>query len=147
MNSEGSVSQFAKVIPELLENGKTVTFSPKGVSMLPTIKSGDSVTLSGPDNLKKYDIVLYIRNDGKAVLHRIIGKDKDSGYIMCGDALLRHEYGITDDKIVAKVISFTHNNKTVTAGSFSFTMRTILVLIIRFFKRANNKVKRIFRIE
>ena len=59
---------------ERLAAGQKVQFSPRGISMLPMLRQGkDSVILSPlPENLRKYDIPLYQREDGKYILHRIV---------------------------------------------------------------------------
>jgi hypothetical protein len=59
-----------------------------------------------------YDIPLYKRNNGKFVLHRIIGFEKDS-YVMCGDNQLFAEKGIKDDNIIAVVETIIRNGKKI----------------------------------
>ena len=59
---------------EQFQSGRSVRFSPRGISMLPMLRQEiDSVVLSAiPDRLEKYDLPLYRRDDGKYVLHRIL---------------------------------------------------------------------------
>ena len=63
------LDELMPFITEQLNEGKSVTFSPRGTSMLPLLKEGrDSVTLSKPvGRLKKYDIPLYRRKNGQYV--------------------------------------------------------------------------------
>ncbi len=94
------------VIQEQIDAGRNVKFSPRGVSMLPMLRQGiDSVELSGaPERLEKYDIVLYRRDSGQYVLHRIVGIN--GTYTCIGDAQFDKEFGIRRDQIIAVVTSF-----------------------------------------
>ena len=58
------------LIREELSAGKSVRFSPRGVSMLPMLRPGmDTVTISPPpEKLKKYDLPLYRRDNGKYII-------------------------------------------------------------------------------
>jgi hypothetical protein len=60
------------LLQDELAAGRSVRFSPRGVSMLPMLVQGrDSVLLSPvPDKLKKYDLPLYRRKDGQYGLLR-----------------------------------------------------------------------------
>jgi len=63
----------------------------KGTSMMPLLKQDkDAVKLVKPDTLKKYDIVLFVRNNGDLVLHRIVKIRRDVFYIR-GDNCIRSE--------------------------------------------------------
>ncbi len=105
--------QLEQLIPlwkERLEAGQKVRFSPKGISMLPLFRQGkDSVLLSqAPEYLKKHDIVLYQRDDGNYVLHRIIKTDKTGLVYTClGDNQFVKEPGLRRDQIIAVVTEFT----------------------------------------
>ena len=52
------LEQLMPLIRDSLAAGKTVRFSPRGISMLPMLRQGiDSVVLSPlPEKLKKYDL-------------------------------------------------------------------------------------------
>lgn len=68
------LKEWIPLIEESLKQGKTVRFAPRGISMLPMLRQGiDCVILSPlPEKLKKYDLPLYQREDGKYILHRIV---------------------------------------------------------------------------
>lgn len=91
---------------ERLENGQSIRFSPRGISMLPMLRQGiDSVILSpAPETLKKYDLPLYRRDNGKYVLHRIV--DAGATYTCVGDNQFQLESGIRRDQILALVTGF-----------------------------------------
>ena len=72
----------------LLDEGREVRFTPKGVSMRPFIEGGrDSVILKKNDVVEVGDIVLAKLNDERFVLHRIIAKIGDN-LILMGDGNL-----------------------------------------------------------
>ena len=108
---------------EMLDAGGEVTFTVEGSSMLPTMTGGrDSVTLIKPKGrLKKYDIPLYRRDNGKFVLHRVI-EVTPSGYVMCGDNQFLKEYGITDSHLIGLVSSFTRNGKKIDVKNFWYRL-------------------------
>lgn len=110
---EMELKDLLPLIQSQLEAGKSVTFSPRGVSMLPMLRQGkDKVTLSpvkGP--LKKYDLPLYRMDSGKFILHRIVGVGET--YTCRGDNTYRLERGIRQDQLIAVVSSFTRGNTTI----------------------------------
>lgn len=87
MNKVVSIEDIVPLIKEQLNHNGTVRFTPKGNSMLPTLRNNkDSVTLKSPlFPLKKYDIAFYVRDNGQYVLHRIVDIPKDGTYTMRGD--------------------------------------------------------------
>ena len=96
---------------EQLDAGKTVKFSPRGISMLPMLRQGiDSVVLSPvPEKLKKYDLPLYQRDDGKYILHRIV--EAGQTYTCIGDNQFDYETGVRHDQMIAVVTSFTRGQR------------------------------------
>ena len=106
-----NMEDLMPLMRETLAAGKSVKFSPRGRSMLPMLREGrDSVVLSpveGP--LKKYDLPLYQRGDGKYILHRIVGTGTRDGqliYTCMGDNQLVLEYGVTQEQMIAVVTGF-----------------------------------------
>lgn len=99
------------LIREHLAAGKTVKFSPKGVSMLPMLRQGiDSVVLSPlPKKLNKYDLPLYQRENGQYVLHRIVKVDET--YTCTGDNQFALEKGLRHDQMIAVVTAFYRGGK------------------------------------
>ena len=106
------LEQLMPLIQENLAAGKTVRFSPRGISMLPMLRQGvDSVVLSpAPDKLRKYDIPFYRRDDGKFILHRVV-KVRENGYVILGDNCLNKEYGIKEDEVIGVMTSFVRDGK------------------------------------
>ena len=81
------VAEMIPVIEAALHNGKLVEMTVTGNSMKPMLKDRiSSVKLTKPYNLKKGDVVLFLRNDGHYVLHRIINIHEDL-YDIVGDMM------------------------------------------------------------
>jgi len=97
-----ALKELWPIMQEQILAGKKARFGPKGTSMLPLIRQGiDTVVLEkAPDKLKKYDLPLYLRENGQFVLHRVVGENKD-GYIMCGDNQCVREYAVKHSQILA----------------------------------------------
>ena len=105
------LEQLMPLIREYLAAGKTVKFSPRGISMLPMLRQGiDDVVLSPlPEKLKKYDLPLYQRDDGHFVLHRIVRVGET--YTCIGDNQFELEHGLRHDQMIALVTAFYRNGK------------------------------------
>ena len=61
-------------VDELLKDGQPVQFPITGWSMYPFLSDGDLVTVApiDPTTLKVGDVVLYRREHGPLILHRLI---------------------------------------------------------------------------
>ena len=110
---EMELKELMPIIMEKLSAGQTVKFSPMGISMLPMLRQKiDSVVLSAPPaKLKKYDLPLYIRDNGKYILHRVI--EAGDTYTCCGDNQFQMERGIRPDQIIAIVTGFYRDDKYI----------------------------------
>ncbi len=119
-NKKTELDAIMPLLREQLAAGGTVTFSPRGVSMLPMIRQGrDSVTLSPvKGRLKKYDLPLYIRDNGQYVLHRIVRVGET--YSCMGDNQYQVENGIRHDQIIGVVSSFSREGRTVKVTALSY---------------------------
>ena len=104
---------------ELLPQVDSLPLDVTGSSMSPFLVHGrDSVRLSAIRRpLHAGDIVLYQRDSGEYILHRICRTD-GSTYTMVGDAHTVVESGIRPDQIFALVTEATRNGKKLTPGSF-----------------------------
>lgn len=103
----------------LLEETQTVPLVISGSSMTPFLAPGrDTVYLSKAKKpLRKGDMVLYRRNNGYYILHRVFKADAD-GYTMVGDAQTQLEPGITRDQVCAVVTAVRRKGKLLQRGSF-----------------------------
>ena len=75
-------------VAEMLDEGREVRFSPKGVSMRPFIEGErDSVVVKKCPDAEVGDIVLAKLGNGRFILHRVIAKSGESLTLM-GDGNL-----------------------------------------------------------
>ena len=100
------LEELMPLISDQLEKGNAVRLTPQGTSMLPLLRPGqDSVLLRSPaKELRKFDIVLYQRDSGQFVLHRLV-KTGDT-YTALGDHQITPESGIRREQILAVVAAF-----------------------------------------
>ncbi len=108
---------MTKKIEDVISEKGFYAVKPKGMSMYPMLKPDCSdvlvVKIDAPLNI--YDVPLYKRDDGKYVLHRILGKDS-GGFICCGDNQTVLEHNVTEDMIVGRLESWYKNGKKHTVS-------------------------------
>ena len=114
-----------------------------GISMYPLLRQRkDSVHIVKINKtLKKNDVILYQRDSGQYVLHRII-KIKNGNYIICGDNQWQKEYGITDEHIIGIMIGYYRKEKYHTVNSFGFKIYTFIIRLTRPIRRLRDYIKR-----
>ncbi|MBE7040990.1 MAG: hypothetical protein E7400_03380 [Ruminococcaceae bacterium] len=96
---------------ELLSENKAVNMTVTGNSMMPLWRDRvDSVILKKPDRIKNLDVVLYVQDNGQAILHRII-KCRKEGYYIVGDNQIDVDGPIRADQIKAVVTDFWRSGK------------------------------------
>lgn len=136
---------------EILNRDGRLIYSSVGDSMLPMIKQGrDLLVIEKPaGRLKRYDIPLYKRDNGKYVLHRIL-KVRDKDYVICGDNRYRPEYGITDRHIIGVLTAVITDGveKPLTGRRYGlyiffwcrlFCVRTLILRVVSFMKRVGRR--------
>lgn len=137
-----SLDNIYSIMEEMLEKGKEVTFTTNGDSMRPLLLSGESVTLKRFDRYKKGDVVLFKKEDGSFVLHRII-KIKGDTVSTQGDALIGKDEPFDKSKIIGKAVAFLKKDKALSVSDFSyFIYKTVYM---SDFGRYLRKIKRKLR--
>lgn len=116
METREVMAQLNTLMPLFMEQfqaGKSVAFSPRGVSMLPMLRQGiDSVVLSPlPPELRKYDLPLYRYPDGKYVLHRVV-RVREGEYLCLGDNTYNYET-VKKDYMIAVVTAFRRGGREI----------------------------------
>lgn len=114
MNKSIKLEELLPLMREQLDNGKTVSFVPRGNSMRPMLGDGtDMVILKKPDGrLRLFDVAFYYRRETDSyVIHRVVGFRKDGSYVMLGDNNVTKEYNILPEDIIAVVKAFYHKGK------------------------------------
>jgi signal peptidase len=127
--------EVSGAMKEVLKSGGEVSFISAGFSMLPMLRNRmDKIFLVRPEGrLKKYDVPLYIRRDGKFVLHRIIGSGRD-GYILRGDNQREIERGVSDEQVVAVLKAFCRDGKMIKCTDIKYRCYCRLLPFVRFFR-------------
>lgn len=131
---------------EIIDKVGGFIYYPVGTSMLPLIKEGvHSVKLVRlTREVKKYDVVLYRRDNGQFVLHRVVKVKKDSFNAM-GDNQWVIEKGIKKDSIIAIMESMYLGDKEIVLNTFKYKMYSRFRLWFRFFRRLKSKLIRTFK--
>lgn len=103
----------------LMEETGTVPLIISGYSMTPFLLHGrDTVYLSKVDRpLKKGDMILFRRDSGAYILHRILKEEKGT-YTLVGDAQTWLEPGIRPDQVLALVTAVRRKGRLLKPGSF-----------------------------
>lgn len=129
------LDELMPVIREQLAQGNSVSFSPRGVSMLPMLRQGrDTVELSPlTGRLKKYDLPLYRRDNGQYVLHRVV--EADETYTCVGDNQFELERGLRHDQMIALVTAFTRNGKRIAVDNIWYLRYSCFWVAIRPVRR------------
>ena len=133
------------LIRQELAEGKSVRFAPRGTSMLPMLRQGiDRVTISPPPKkLKKYDLPLYQRDNGKYILHRVIGVGET--YTCLGDNQFAKEYGVRHDQIIGLVTEFTRGDPTISLNNLWYQLYCRVWAITRFPRRCWRKLRSLLK--
>ena len=109
--------QVAKIssFEEMLEDKGFIIYTNKGYSMLPLLRQKKDIIeirKKEPGRCKKYDVVLYRRNE-RYILHRILKVLPDS-YLIAGDHNTFVETDVTDDMILGVMSKVIRDGKTIT---------------------------------
>ena len=122
MNDEKFTSEtFIPILKSRLEAGLGVNLTVTGNSMLPfLVHKRDSVYLSAiAEKPKKGDIILFVRPDGKCVLHRVKKVIKDGVYFV-GDGQTETEGPVPYDALLAICRAVTRKGKIIDEKSFTW---------------------------
>ncbi len=118
-------------LEDILNREGSVLEVPVGFSMWPMLKNRrDQIVIEkNSGKLKKYDVVLYKRDNGKYVLHRILKIEKD-GYVIRGDNSYKREFDIKDGHIIGRLKGFYKGNRYIDCDeSFGYK---VYVIVWRF---------------
>lgn len=122
LEKEMRLEQLMPLMKEYLAAGKSVKFSPRGISMRPMLRQGvDSVVLAPlSGRLRKYDLPLYQRDDGSFVLHRIVAVGDT--YTCIGDNQFELECGLRHDQMIAVVTAFYRDDVLYTVTDWRYRL-------------------------
>lgn len=123
------------LIKELLASNKTVTIPVKGTSMRPFYVDGKTqVTLSLPLPLfRKLDVVLFERENGQMVLHRIV-KIRQDALVIQGDALSNRDF-VKPAQVVGVVLRHERNGIVHSGRGFWYLTLVRIWVLLAFARR------------
>lgn len=149
-NPSGRFSDKNDYAAELQKTG-AIAFVPSGVSMWPTLKNrGQTVIVTAKkERLKRYDVALFIRRDGKYVLHRVM-EPKEGGYIICGDSQFVTE-NVKEEQVIGVMEGFYRGKKYISCEDEAYkkeveewfakkTRRKIKLKVFYFFRGVRGKL-------
>ena len=99
MSGSGSLKDSEPIFRAVLESGGTFTLKPRGNSMR---------------------ILLYKRQDGSFVLHRVAAVERDGTYTMCGDYQVILERGVRREDVVGVVTAIHRPQGDLVRGTKEF---------------------------
>lgn len=132
------------------------TAKTQGISMLPFIVQGrDKVFIEKRNKrLKKHDIGVFVRSDGKFLMHRV-KRVLESSYDFLGDNNFKKEKNISDELVIGVVNGYYKGEKFVDCNSFSYQfwsriycfppIRICGVIVIRLTLKVRNFFKKMFK--
>lgn len=127
-------SEYIKILLEIVKSDKTVSLTVAGDSMEPFLKdSRDRVFLTAidnTDNIRKGDIVLFERNNGQYVLHRVYKKERDIFYFI-GDGQGTVEEPVYPDQLKAFVQGAEINGRVCCPGSLKWEFFRLIWINLR----------------
>ena len=113
------MKELVPLITDLLGDGKDVIITARGNSMRPMVKNfRDAIILTSySGGADVGDVILYKRESGSFVLHRIVDKGEDGSYVLMGDFQTVREEGIKETQIIASLSGYIRKGKTVSCSS------------------------------
>lgn len=123
-------------IEGLLAEGNTIQLKPRGYSMYPLFVPGRDQAVIAPaeeEKLKRGDVVLYRRDEGILVLHRI-WKRKGSRFYMVGDNQHEVEGPLRPDQIRGVLTGVVRRNKYFSVKNPVYRFLSGIWLILRPFR-------------
>lgn len=142
---------LAQLLETQLQLGGRASLVVTGDSMYPTLRHRkDRVELvPPPEKLRWGDLILYRRETGQYILHRIISRPRGDSFFCCGDNQWERET-VTQPQVMAFVERFTRKGKTYCTTDWSnrlwvgvwcwlFPVRRPLLAIRRWLGRLKNR--------
>lgn len=136
LSTEASKRTYA-AIKDQLDLGKPFVIAPQGSSMFPFIIAGrDKIQITPTASCglpRRGDIVLYRRDDGLLVLHRMHRKKSD-GYYFIGDNQTEIEGPLAEEQLLGIATRIIRHNKSFSPSQPLFWIAGRLWLCVRPFR-------------
>ena len=120
------VSGLTQLIAEQILQGKRVSLTVTGSSMMPLFVDGrDSVVLKPISKVKKGEIVFFKRDSGEYVLHRVYKVKQNDVYVVGDNQTVLEK--IDKSQIIAQVESFVRKKVKHDTREFWYRLYTFFV--------------------
>lgn len=127
---EKNMEYLVELMKQPLSEGKEVGLTTRGNSMWPLLRSGqDKIFIKTLDFYKKYDIILYKRDNGSYVLHRIVG-EKNGAFVLAGDGEFKKEYPIYKNQILAGAVGGVRKGKPFSCTDFPYRFYSVVWVLL-----------------
>lgn len=141
---------FTYDIEQLLRQGNIVQIQPQGYSMYPVFIPGKTSVLVEHvpcEKLRRGDVVLYRRDHGILVIHRIC-RINSQGFYLVGDNQSETEGPLRPDQIRGKMIAFIRNGQEYSVKNPVYRIFSSIWLFLLparpFFFSLSARCKRLF---
>ncbi len=135
------ISQISDEIKGIVSDGGRFYLRVTGCSMLPFLKpERDTAILSAPDHVKVYETVLYKREQGNVVLHRVVAEHGDF-FDFCGDNQVIVEKNVPKSTVIAVMREYMKRDKVLSCNKSSYKIRAFMWVKLRGVRHFFRKVK------
>jgi signal peptidase I len=110
-----SKTELSKLlVDEVLARGVCIRLKGRGGSMYPFVRTGDMLLIEPkiPSELKIGDLVLYRRESGVHIVHRLIRKNGLTSLITRGDGLFYDDPPVPVDQVLGRVIAVERDGRS-----------------------------------
>lgn len=135
---------LAEVVRQSLREKGTFELTVTGYSMSPLLQPGRDRVLLAPadkERIREREILLFSREDGSLVLHRLLRRLKNGQLRMNGDGQVWTE-DISRDQVIALVQKIRRNGKVIDCASRGYRFAAWLWTGTRPFRKGMLAVKR-----
>lgn len=135
-----------KSFREILETTGHLVYTCRGVSMLPLLRQKRDVVMIEKKitRCKRLDTALFVRPDGKYILHRVL-KVRPDGYWIVGDNCISGE-DVSEEQVIGVMTAVKRNGRVIRADSLgckiyahiwcdAYPLRFLALRAWRFLKR------------
>jgi signal peptidase I len=118
---------FGAVITEALANGTIVRFCAEGISMYPTIRDGETITVASvsTDDVVRGDLLLC-RHGKRVLAHRVVGVTTcgtERFFELRGDARASCDAPVGAAAVVGRVIGVRRNGRAIVLSGRAARLR------------------------
>jgi signal peptidase I len=122
-----SSAAFAALSETLLQAGTAVRFRANGASMLPLIQAGDFLLVKpvAPCQIRVGDVVLFITEEGRPLVHRVIKRQKRAqcySFLLKADQALEEDGLIAQEEVLGRLESVERAGREISMRSLAYRM-------------------------